>query len=455
MEPSIRGRLTSMYAAAMVVLLAAYGVGVYWFVQNTLFEDLDDQLRSDGEYAEDVLEWSADGAALELRGAPQEAAAADRWLQVWSPDGRLVHQTAAAAQEPIDGLGAPHVRTAVSTRERSGERVRVLDRRAGVQGRPVFVRTAREEESLRSEIARIEVMLALGLGVGVLIASAAGHELARRALAPVDRMADRANAITADRLSDRLPVEREDELGRLATAFNAALTRLEQSFHQMRQFTSDVSHELRTPLTAVRSVGEVGLQSPRSPQAYREIIGSMLEEVDRLGGLVNTLLVLSRVDAGQTTLDRRRFDLASLVHETIKHVQVLAEDKEQDLVCNLAPSVIVYADSLLLRQAIINVVDNAIKYSAQGTPIQIGLAAENGHAWVTIRDAGPGIASADQPHIFDRFYRADHGRSREIGGAGLGLAIARSVVEAHGGQITLNSKEGEGSTFRIDLPTAE
>jgi heavy metal sensor kinase len=451
---SIRGRLTVLYTAAIVLLLVAYGAGVYWFVRATLFEDLDDQLYGDGEFAEDMLAWNGNGAQLGWRAVPHDNGTVGRWLQVWSPEARLLFQTPAAAQLPLDRLNPPRTRAATSTLDHTGTRVRVLDRRAGIDGQPVFLRTAREEESLRSEIARIEFILAFGLVVGTVLAGAAGYTLASRALAPVDRMAHRAQAITADRLSDRLPVERDDELGRLATAFNAALARLEESFRQMRQFTSDVSHELRTPLTAVRSVGEVGLQAPRSPEAYREIIGSMLEEVDRLGGLVNTLLVLSRVDAGQTRLDRRRVDLGSLVGDTIWQVHVLAEDKNQQVTSDLPRSVMVSVDPVLFRQAIVNVLDNAIKYSPDGTSIQVALSAANSHASLTIRDSGPGIAAADQPHVFDRFYRADHGRSRDTGGAGLGLAIARSVVEAHGGHITLESIEGKGSTFRIDLPVA-
>jgi heavy metal sensor kinase len=266
-------------------------------------------------------------------------------------------------------------------------------------------------------------------------------------------MATRARAITADRLGERLPVETpDDELGRLAQAFNATLARLEQSFDRMRRFTSDASHELRTPLTAVRSVGEVGLQAPRSPEGYREIIGSMLEEIDRLNQLVESLLTLSRADAGDIKLARQPLDLAALVEATTTHLQVLAEEKGQQFVTDLGRPATLSADPVLLRRAVVTLLDNAIKYSPAGTPIDVTVSMRDGHAILSIRDQGPGISAGDQTRIFDRFYRVDRSRSREKDGVGLGLAIARWLVEAHGGQLTVESEEGRGSTFRISLP---
>jgi heavy metal sensor kinase len=244
----------------------------------------------------------------------------------------------------------------------------------------------------------------------------------------------------------------DDELGRLAQAFNATLGRLEQSFDQMRRFTADASHELRTPLTAVRSVGEVGLQSPRSAEGYREVIGSMLEEVDRLNQLVESLLTLSRADAGHTKLARQRLDFASFIEDTITQVDVLAEERRQRVITELQGPVWIAADAVLLRRAIINVLDNAIKYAPLDSAIRVRLSIVSDQAVLSIEDQGPGIAAADLAHIFDRFYRVDRARSRQPAGVGLGLSIARWAVEAHGGEITVASQPGRGSTFRISLP---
>src|SRR5258708_1014494 len=329
----------------------------------------------------------------------------------------------------------------------------VGERRAEVEGGPVFMRAAQSENEAHAELARVAGIRGLGLPLGAVVAGGAGYRLARRALARVDRLATRANAITAERLSERLPVETpDDELGRLAHAFNATLARLEQSFEQMRRFTADASHELRTPLTAMRSVGEVGLQVPRSPEGYREIIGSMLEEADRLSQLVESLLAVSRADAGHTKLSRQRIDFGSLVEETATHLQVLAEERGQRLTTDLQRPVWILADPVVLRRTVVNLLDNAIKYAPSGTEIHATLSAANDHAALTITDQGPGIPAADLPHIFDRFYRVDPARSREIAGVGLGLSIARWVVEVHGGQIAVESELGRGSTFRITLP---
>ena len=283
-------------------------------------------------------------------------------------------------------------------------------------------------------------MAAAGLG---------GYLLARRALSPIERMTERARSINAERLNDRLPVDNpNDELGRLATVFNETLTRLELSFEQMRRFTSDASHELRTPLTAIRSVGEVGLRSRRDEAAYREIIGSMLEEVDRLANLVDRLLTLSRADTGGAKLAIDIVDLAELAQEIAGQLDVLAEEKRQSIHvrCDAVPPWI--GDRMVLRQALLNLVDNAIKYSPAGGEIEICVCQTPAGAVIDVADTGPGIPAELQSRIFDRFYRVDKARSRENGGTGLGLSIAKWAVEVNGGQLTLENPKGIGSKFR-------
>jgi signal transduction histidine kinase len=236
--------------------------------------------------------------------------------------------------------------------------------------------------------------------------------------------------------------------------FNDTFARLERSFAQMRRFTADASHELRTPLTAIRSVGEVGLRAPRDEKAYRDIIGTMLEEVDRLRHLVEGLLTLSRADAGAVKLTPEPVDLAALAREVVHHLGVLAEEKHQSLAVEAVQPVQVWVDRLVLRQAVINVVDNAIKYSPAEAHIRVVVQEQLSSATLAVIDTGPGIAPQHRARIFDRFYRVDTARSRQRGGTGLGLSIARWAVEAHGGHIELESEEGRGSTFRIVLPVS-
>jgi signal transduction histidine kinase len=253
-------------------------------------------------------------------------------------------------------------------------------------------------------------------------------------------------------LSDRLPVDRpEDEMGRLAAVFNETLGRLEESFEQMRRFTADVSHELRTPLTAIRSVGEVGLRGHRDEAAYRGIIGSMLEEGDRLATLVDRLLTLSRAETRRETRPVENVPLVPLAEDVINHLGVLAEEKRQSILIEPDGMPTALAERVALRQALINLVDNAIKFTPQGGRIRIRLSQTPSHAVVDVIDSGPGVAADARARIFDRFYR---GEGVDAAGSGLGLSIAKGAVEASGGQIALADTGPDGSTFRLTIPRA-
>jgi signal transduction histidine kinase len=234
--------------------------------------------------------------------------------------------------------------------------------------------------------------------------------------------------------------------------FNQTLERLEESFDQMQRFTADVSHELRTPLTAIRTVGEVALREPRSPDTYRGVIGSMLEEVDRLTCLVERLLTLSRAGSAPAQLQIERIDLRELADEVAGHLSVLAEENGQSLIVQHAGTAYCQGDRLMLRQAVINLVDNAIKYSPADTEIHIRVAAAGSQASLDVSDNGPGIAPERGARIFDRFYRAANGVNRV--GVGLGLSISKWAVEANRGELSWEDRAGGGSTFRITLPTA-
>jgi len=458
---SVRIRLTLWYTGTLAVLLALYAGGTFIFLRHNLFTELDRRLHDDFELAEQMLERAANGG-LRWRADEhhhEEDASDENWLAVWNSAGQLLYRRAAFAGAGEDTL------VSLLPRERSGYAsvvlpgnvpVRVLNRSYVVDDLPVVIRVARSEAPLRHEIKELLVILGIGFPVAVGIAACGGYTLARRALAPVGRMADQARTITAERLNERLPiVTPDDELGHLATIFNETFARLERSFEQLRRFTADASHELRTPLTAIRSVGEVGLREHREERAYREIIGSMLEEADRLGRLVDSLLTLSRADAGQGKLNLEHVDLTEFAREVVNHLGVLAEEKRQTLSVETTAPVYATVDRLVLRQAIINLVDNAIKYSPEGGRVRVLARNQPDGSALEVIDTGPGIAAEHREHIFDRFYRVDKARSRELGGTGLGLAITRWAVEAHGGRIEVESEDGNGSLFRIRLPSTQ
>jgi heavy metal sensor kinase len=460
---SVRVRLTLWYTAALTVVLVLYAGGVLVFLQHHLMTELDHQLHDDFEVAEQMVERTPQG---EVRWRPdphhEESedgvyAAQRQWIEVWSPEGHLLYRSPASettALGPVP-VWSQAIQGRTSHTVPGDLHLRLVQGTHTVGGLPVVIRVARSEAPLRRALRTFLLVLALGLPLAVALAGVGGYALARRVLVPVSRMADQARRITAERLGERLPVTNPaDELGQLAAVFNDTLARLEHSFAQMRRFTADASHELRTPLTAIRSVGEVGLRTPRDAHTYREIIGTMLEAVDRLRHLVEGLLTLSRADAGSVPLTLETVDLAALAREVAHHLGVLAEEKHQSLTVEAPRPVYVRVDRTVLRQALINVVDNAIKYSADKATIRVVVAEHQPGATLDVIDTGPGIAPQHRAHVFDRFYRVDTARARERGGTGLGLAIARWAVEVHGGRLELESEEGQGSTFRIVLPAS-
>jgi heavy metal sensor kinase len=456
---SVRVQLTVWYAAAMIVVLGVYAAAVFASVSRSMSDSLDQRLRSDFWWAAATVDQRPDGTVTWLE--PEGFGDEDRpWLQVWSLDGKLLYQSSEARRLPFPesarlALQADN-RNVIVKVQTDTVPVRILSNSGKIRSKdpaamPVVIQIARSEGPMRRQLSDLAVILVLGLPLGVAAAGFGGYTLARRALAPVERMTDRARTITAERLSDRLPVHNPDnEMGRLATVFNETLGRLEASFEQMRRFTGDVSHELRTPLTAIRSVGEVGLREHRDAPAYRAIIGSMLEEVDRLSGLVDRLLTLSRAESGQAKLSVEVVDLRELVDDVVSHLGVLAEEKHQSLTVEVTGVPRGVGDRLVLRQSLINLVDNAIKYTPAGGTIHIRASDTPAGPAIEVRDTGPGIAPDVRTRIFDRYDRGNS-RSDGIGGSGLGLAIAKWAVEVNGGLLSLESSPGAGSVFRMTL----
>ncbi len=458
---NVRSRLTLWYVLVLATLLALYAGVASLFLFLSLREDFDHNLLEDLETVEGTLTKEPNGLVSLHSNHPDAAEPRiGHFIEVWSPEGSLLFRSAALQNRamggppgPNEGLRDPMPST---TRLPNGAQIRLVSSVYHVEDQRVVLRVAYSEEGLWGELREFGVVLLLGFPIALLLAGVGGYALARKALAPIDRMAIQTQKISAERLTDRLSVENpDDELGKLASVFNAMLARLQAAFDQLRRFTADASHELRTPLTAIRSVGEVALQEQKSPAEYRDVIGSMLEEVDRLTRLVESLLTLSRADAGHVQLQRMDISLLALTREASSMVEVLAEEKGQRMNIDGDAGLIVSVDRLVLRQGIINLLDNAIKYSPRNTRIlvRVGFGVA-GQASLDITDEGPGIPSEHQPYVFDRFYRVDQARTREWGGAGLGLAITRWAVEAHGGEIDLTSKQGTGTTFHVSLPLA-
>jgi heavy metal sensor kinase len=325
----------------------------------------------------------------------------------------------------------------------------------GADGQRYVVEVGVSTAATEATLSQVLTMLLIGLPVAVIVATGGGWVLVGRAFQPVERMALKAEEITEHSLSERLPVVRTgDQLEQLSLSLNRMISRLEDAMQSEKRFVADASHELRTPLSVVRGELESLAQDRQLSAATRETLGSMLEEVDRLSAIVEGLLALSRLDVGEGKTRWVAVDLGSLATVTAEQMSLLAEDRQIHMVCEVEPGVRVAGDEARLKQVIVNLLDNAIKYTPCGGSVLLKVAREGGAAVLAVADNGTGIAADALPHVFERFYRADGSRSREQGGAGLGLSIVQSIGMAHGAQIDVSSEPGLGSTFRIRLPLA-
>ena len=290
----------------------------------------------------------------------------------------------------------------------------------------------------------------------VLLASVLGYWLSGWSLAPVKRIIETAESIGAQSLSRRLEVpEARDELRRLTQTLNAMLQRIETSFNRITQFTADASHDLRTPVTIVRTAAELSLRRPRTSAEYRETLQQILHTSIETSELLENLLLLARADAGAAGMEMHPLELGSHVQKAQQRAKLLSCDKELDLVLRVPRTPVwVRADAVAIDRLLLILVDNAVKYTPAGGRCEIELSRDGEQVQITVSDTGLGIAESDLSSIFDRFTRADRARSRDIPGAGLGLAIARWITDAHGGTIAAESRVGAGSVFRVSLPSS-
>jgi two-component system OmpR family sensor kinase len=286
------------------------------------------------------------------------------------------------------------------------------------------------------------------LGVGLLI----GWVVAARGIRPIKAISTTAAKISAGDLSQRINVaETESELGRLAAVLNSTFSRLEAAFAQQQQFTADAAHELRTPITVILTQTQTALSRERYATEYRETVEACQRSAQRMRRLTESLLELARLEAGQETMKRLRFDLAKVVIDCVEQMQPIAGQRNVSIATELAP-VEITGDAERLAQLVTNLLVNAIQYTRPGGEVRVKLEAQPGLAALTVADTGLGISAEDLPHVFERFYRGDKSRTISNGNAGLGLALVKAMVEAHGGTIEVSSRENVGATFTVRLP---
>jgi heavy metal sensor kinase len=464
---SIRFRLTVWYAGLLAGLLLLFG-GSTWFglahyLNRSLSESLAMQARQIGEEFLLDVRTSGESYVIEEINEHYSPERNDHFVRVTRADGSALY----VSGTPISkGFDPAHVAAAPLTSLSSGRDATREEHLSGGgelliyslpfkarDGSGYVIETGAPYESIEDTLRGLLLTLAIGLPVMIAVAALGGYWIMRRALRPLDEIAVAAEQITSRNLSERLPASHsDDEIERLSFALNRMIARLDESFQYIRRFTADASHELRTPLTVLRGELEAIAQRPRLDDEARGAVGSSLEETERLSRIVESLLAISRLDAGEAQMERARFDLAELAVTTTEQMRLLAEDKRVKLECRADGRVEVVGDRARLKQVVVNLVDNAIKYTPHGGAVGVVVNAKDGSAALLVEDNGVGVPADALPHLFERFYRVDKARSRQMGGAGLGLAIVKSIVAAHGGQVKVESAEGKGSRFIVELP---
>jgi heavy metal sensor kinase len=462
---SLSFRLVAWYAGVLTLVFVLLTGLTFFFLRHYLEANvLDNQGRRAQQIAVTLVARSSRGAEDALAAEVESLYSPEangRFIRITRADGEVVYVSGPPkdggfdpSQVPAASGGGGFV-SRVSTGA-SGAPLLVAGRSVtATDGTRYLVEVGTSGRPAEDTLARVAMLLAIGLPIAVCVAVAGGFVLVRRALDPVERIAAKAEAITQHNLSERLPVVHSgDEIERLSVSLNHMISRLEDAIHGSKQFVADASHELRTPLTVMRGELESLAQNATLTGDTRETLGSVLEEVDRLAEIVESLFALSRLDAGEASAEWRRFDLAELATTTAEQMSLLATDKNVSIECESSGSVTVEGDPARLKQVIVNLLDNAIKYTPGGGRVRLSVRHEDGFAILDVADDGIGIPADALPHVFKRFYRVDGSRSREQGGAGLGLAIVKSICSAHGAEVEVRSAPGAGSIFRVRQPLA-
>lgn len=438
--PDLRTRLLAWYTAILAAVILGFGALVCYATWRSRIADIDDQLRSRAQLLAAALV-PIDGGTFDLIMPPQVRAAG-------TADG-LAHALWTPAGEPIDRSDPdlrPPPAAADGAATREGRREVVLRTASGA-----VVTVSRDLAEARGDLSALAIIIAGAGGAALLVALAGGSWFAGRALAPIDRISRTARAMVDGDFAARIPVDRvETELGQVVSALNSAFDRLHASLERQQRFTADASHELRTPLAALSTEAQWALSRERPPQTYRASLQACLRSAERMRSVIERLLALARAEAGADTPRRVDVPLHALVQRVATHLEPLASQHMLRISVAAEP-VVVSGDPEWLTDAITNVVANAIQYNVDGGEVRMTLQRRNGRAELAVADTGVGIGAADVPHVFEPFFRADPARSRDLGGAGLGLALARSIVERHGGAITCRSQLGVGTTVQITL----
>jgi heavy metal sensor kinase len=477
---SLRLKLTLWHVFILGILLIAFSGFLYLTLSKSLYRGVDNKLRS---LAELIASESASpmskfgfGNIDQTLEASMNLRPVGKFIQVLDESGRIGKKSdnLRNVQLPISLNALKNASMGLVTFETNrsfgNTPLRIVTLPVAEKDHTMrIVQVASSLEDVEDALNTLLLILLITVPSALIMASLGGQFLAHKALKPVDQITQTARMITSQNLNQRIPPPKvKDEISRLVETFNEMITRLDQSFRQMKQFSSDASHELKTPLTILRGEVEVALRKERTSPEYQRVLTSNLEEINRMSQIVEDLLLLSRADNGEILLNRKEINLSEILKEMIPQASLLSRHKDLRIQAVLPEEAIsILGDHLRIRELFLNLIENAIKYTEEGGLIKVLLTKDhhfsameqqerrgngNGFAEIRVTDTGIGIAKEDQEHIFDRFFRVDKARSREQGGSGLGLSICKWIVEAHQGRISVESEPEKGSCFVVKLP---
>ena len=483
---SVRTRLTLWYSLLLLSTLVLFGVVSYYFTGKTLSENLDLSLKAEARWMRDFIEPQANKVKQGRKSAEtivskklpprmvgplpvdddsSSQQADEIWNQLFrhslqSPKktyiqfsdrrGNILYRSYSLTPDSLRITDSISVNAIVlTTVEVNGEPIRV----AATRDKDFTYAIGYPLADLRDLLGSLYVIFLILIPIAVALSVIGGLALAKKSLQPVDEVTTRARRITAENLDQTIPVHiADDEIGRLTVTINDMIGRLHDSFARVRQFSADASHELRTPLTIMRGEIELALRSRKTPEEYRRVLESGLEEILRLTAIIDNLLTLAKADRGEGEAEFSEVDLKAMIDELYEDGTMLASSKNIKVVLRVNTPMMIVGDRMRLRQLFLNLIDNAIKYTPAGGAVTLAMERQDSAVVFRIADTGIGIPAEDVGKIFDRFYRVDKARSREMGGTGLGLSIAKWIVELHRGTITVTSEPQKGSVFTVRLP---
>jgi heavy metal sensor kinase len=462
---SLAFRLGAWYTLLLSATFALVGTGTFYGLQHYLRSNLRDSVSRRSTQVEQILlQASADASnsaiarEIETRVAPEFN---NRFVRVTREPGTMIYRSGSPADRSFDPSLVSAVTRASATHTASPVTTIVGDQHLMIRATPVsalsgnyLVELGVSIDPIDAVLNRLLDLLAVLLPILMACAAGGGYLLVNWALRPVDRLSQTAEQMSLQNLTLRLPVVPSgDALERLSISLNTMLGRLRDSVQTSRRFLADASHELRTPLTVIKGeLQELAGESSLTQRDLRERVGSVLEEVARLEHLVTGLLVLSRLDAGEPQRDWTDVDLAELASSTAEQMRLMADDRGIEIELSALRKALVRGDRARLKQIVVNLLDNAIRFTKRGGTVWLRTAADDQGSVLEVSDTGIGIPSASIPHVFDRFFRVDEARSREDGGAGLGLSIVKSICSVHGAEIEVESRVEAGSCFRVIFP---